>query len=65
MAKLLLVFPLCYFLYIIKNPQPINFISNAILYYLLVIYILLRIHNCLHVFASFYLLFKYQILILI
>ena len=33
--------------------EPINFVSNAILYYLLVIYILLRIHMCLYVFASF------------
>ena len=49
MAKLLLEFTLCYFFYIIKNPHP----SNAILYYLLDIYILLRIHICLHVFASF------------
>ena len=37
------------FFYIIKNPHP----SNAILYYLLDIYILLRIHICLHDFASF------------
>ena len=33
--------------------EPINFVSNAISYYLQVIYILLRIHICLHVFASF------------
>ena len=49
MAKLLLDFTLCYFFDIIKNPHP----SNAILYYLLDIYILLIIHICLHVFASF------------